>query len=155
EAKVADFWKQLPPPQSHFEGVPEGEVKNRGRREQSYQVFLREKIKGQWFAALLSMRSEEAFSVQARFQSWRGLMDFLLDREALVEVWAYSDGAEKARRITATELGELKKQSREQPTFLTITYRQNTTGEVITNRLEFNFKAVSEMLASIAGYQRQ
>ena len=81
-------------------------------------------------------------------------MDFLLEREALVEVWAYSDGADKPRRIPATELGELKKQSREQPTFLTVTYRQGGTGEVLTNRLEFNFRAASEMVASVAGYQR-
>src|SRR5207247_912068 len=115
----------------------------------------REKVQGQWFAALLSTESGQSFSVQRRFESWKGLMDFLVDREALVEVWAYPQKGGKPRRIPATQLAALKKERREQPTFTTATYRDSAAGALTTYRIEFNFKAASDIMAASAGYQRQ
>ena len=154
-ARVAELRSQLPPPRTHFEGVPETEAANRRRREDDYKAFLREKIQGNWFAALVSAQSDEPFAVQERFETWKELMEFLLEHDALVEVWAYPQGREAPRRIPATEMAELKKQSREQPTFITVTYRDATTSRLGTNRVEFNFKAASEVLAASAGYHRQ
>jgi len=154
EAKAAALWKELPAPQVHFEEGTEAEALRRQRGAGEYQAFLQEKLQGQWFAALISAQPDNASSIQARCESWKSLLDFLLEREDLVEVWAYSQGGEKPRRIPATEFGEMKRQRREQPTFLTITYRQSAGGELVTNRLEFNFKAASDVLAANASYQR-
>src|SRR5439155_16115392 len=143
EAKVAELWRQLPPPQTHFEGVPEGDAENRRRSEKDYGAFLREKVQGQWFAALLSTEAGQSFSVQRRFESWKTLLDFLIEREALVEVWAYPQKGGKPRRIPATQLAALKKERREQPTFTTATYRDSATAVPATYRIEFNFKAAS------------
>src|SRR5258708_8002019 len=120
EAKAAEVWSQLPPARTHFEGVPEGEPASRRRREENYQTFLREKMQGKWFAALTAAAPDEAFSIQRPFGSWKELMDFLVENEALVEAWAYPEGGEPARRVPATERTELKKQKREQPAFITI-----------------------------------
>ena len=143
---------QLPPPQVHYDGVAETEAIHRAQREQSYQAFIREKLQGDWFAALTDAPASGAHSIQGRFETWKGLMDFLVERDALVEVWAYPEAGEKARRIPATEMAALKQQQREQPVFITITYRAD--GGLVTNRVEFNFKAAGEVLAAAVGYQR-
>ncbi len=152
--KATEMWKQLPPLQTHNEEGQEAEAARRRRREENYQAFLREKIQGSWFAALTAVEADDAFSVRGRFATWKGLMDFLLEREALVEVWAYSEGADGPRRIPATELGVLHKQQREQPTFITVTYPNSATGGLVTNRIEFNFQAASQVVAASTGYQR-
>jgi hypothetical protein len=54
---------------------------------------------------------------------------FLRTQNALVDVWSYGEGGlGPARRIPATELWELKQQPREQPTFITVTYREQAAG---------------------------
>src|SRR5439155_15114676 len=132
-----------------------GDAENRRRSEKDYGAFLREKVQGQWFAALLSTEAGQSCSVQRRFESWKTLLDFLIEREALVEVWAYPQKGGKPRRIPATQLAALKKERREQPTFTTATYRDSATAVPATYRIEFNFKAASDVMAASAGYQRQ
>ena len=85
EAKAAALWKELPAPQVHFEEGTEAEALRRQRGAGEYQAFLQEKLQGQWFAALISAQPDNASSIQARFESWKSLLDFLLEREALVE----------------------------------------------------------------------
>ena len=153
-AKAAALSNELPPPRAHFAGVPETEAADRLRRELEYQAFVREKLSGHWFAALTSARADEPYSVQGRFETWKGLMDFLLERDALVEVWAYAEAGAKPRRIPATEMAGLKRQEREQPTFITITYRDGAGGGLITNRVEFSYQAAGQVLAASAGYRR-
>ena len=154
EAKAAALLKELPPIQRHFEGVLQADADHRSREAEDFRRLLDEKVKGAWFAALLSSQPDRVFAVEARFESWKGLMDFLLEHEAVIEVWGYGEGQEHPRRLTAPEVGRLKKQRREQPTFLTVTYRRSATGEVATNRLEFNFKAASELSTVSEGYER-
>src|SRR5262245_29927491 len=92
EAKVTALWNQLPPLQTHYAGISGTEAANRLRQETKYHAFIREKLQGNWFAALTA--EQPAYSLQARFETWKGLMDFLLERDALVEVWAYSEAGE-------------------------------------------------------------
>jgi hypothetical protein len=109
DAKVTALGNQLPPPQTHYADVSEADAAGRLRREQEYQTFVREKLQGQWFAALTAAGPDESYSIQGRFKTWKGLMDFLLERDALVEVWAYPEAGQKPRRIPATEVASLKK----------------------------------------------
>ncbi len=151
QARLNAIWNQLPPPQVHHAGVLETEAAGRLRREQNYGAFVREKLRGDWFAALTDVQ-DDSYLIQGRFETWKGFMDFLVERDALVEVWAYREAGEKPRRIPATELAGLKQQQREQPVFITVTYRAG--GALVTNRVEFNFKAASEVLAASVGYRR-
>src|SRR6185436_19589128 len=80
QAKVTALLNQLPPLQIHYEGLCEPEAADRARGEQSYQTFLREKLQGHWFAALTDIRAGNSYSVQGRFETWTGLMDFLVER---------------------------------------------------------------------------
>ena len=75
--------------------------------------FVREKISGQWFAALVAVTNTDAFAVQGRFETWSGLVEFLQGQNALVEVWAYPEGGLKnPRRLSAREVAQLKQGSR-------------------------------------------
>jgi hypothetical protein len=152
QVKVTALLNQLPPPQVHYAGIPEAEAASRLRREQNYEAFVREKLQSNWFAALTDARADESYSIQGRFETWKGLMDFLVERDALVEVWAYPEAGKKPRRIPSTEMAVLKQQQREQPVFITITYRGDDG--LVTNRVEFSFKAASEVLAASIGYRR-
>src|SRR6185369_463294 len=146
-AKAADIFSQLPAPIMHFDGLTESQVKDRFQRDVNYQILLREKIADQWFAALVKTKAPETFAIVRRFDTWKSLMDFIHDQDALVEVWAYPDGQiENARRIPATELASLKKKTREQPTFITVTYRDTVANELQTYRVEFSFKAAEVAL---------
>ena len=152
EAKIAALQSQLPEQPSHHVGVPEGEASARQRREANYKAFVQEKLQGTWFAALTAVQAHDSYSLEGRFETWKGLMEFLLERDALVEVWAYPEAGMKPRRIPATEL--TRKQERSQPTFVTITYQDSATRELITVHVEFGFKAASEVLAASLGYRR-
>jgi len=153
EANVSEFWKQLPPLQAH--DLAEAKSAGRQRREENYRAMLEEKMADRWFAALLSAQEADEFSIQRRFESWRELVEFLMENEALTEVWVYPEADGKARRVPATELGPLKKQKREQPTFVTATFRDRaSSGALVTNRIEFGFQAASKVLAADAAYQR-
>ena len=128
ERKFADLFNQLPPLQRHFDGLTEADSAAQRQRQSGYEALLREKLQDKWFAALVSEKSADAFAIQSRFETWKGLVEFLAHREALVEVWAYPEaGAKEARRIPATELAALKNQPREQPTFVTVAWRDAAT----------------------------
>src|SRR5205823_11461961 len=99
--------------------------------------MVREKLEGRWFAALVEASGEAPFAIQGRFDTWRGLLEFLAERNALVDVWAWGDrGEHGARRIPAVELGELQRQRHERPTFVTVTYLDPMTRRAVTYRIE-------------------
>ena len=146
---------RLPAPALHYDGLSEAEVAERLARARHYEAFVREKISGQWFAALVAVTNTEAFAIQGRFETWNGLLDFLREQNALVEVWAYPDGGLKdARRISALEVAELKRATREQPTFITATYRDAAGGTLHHYRIEFGFTSADIALAAHQGYLR-
>ena len=131
------------------------EVERRFRQDANYTALLREKAEAKWFAALVATAKDEPFAIRRRLGSWKELLDFLLEQHALVEVWAYPQaGLGEPRRIPAPELAALKRQRQEQPAFITATYREPTTGEVVTQQVEFGFDAARVVLAAHQGYQR-
>src|SRR5712691_10393064 len=68
-AKFAGMFTQLPPPALHYDGLSEAEVAERLARARHYEAFVREKISGQWFAALVGVTNAEAFAIQGRFEA--------------------------------------------------------------------------------------
>ncbi|HEY2952327.1 MAG TPA: hypothetical protein VGK40_07085, partial [Verrucomicrobiae bacterium] len=147
--KFAGMFTQLPPPTLHYDGLSEAEAAERLARARHYEAFVREKISGQWFAALVAVTNTEAFTIKGRFETWNGLVEFLQQQNALVEVWAYPDGGLKdPRRISALEVARLKKETREQPTFITATYRDAASGELRRYRVEFGFTSAEIALAA-------
>src|SRR5207247_56190 len=85
-----------------------------------------------------------------------GLLDFILERDALVEVWAYGEGLSALpRRLSAPELANRKRERWEGPTFVTITYRDSTAGELVRYRVEFGFSAAENALAATQSYRHQ
>ena len=146
---------QLPPPALRYDGLSETDAAERLARARNYENFVREKISGQWFAALVAVTNTDAFAVQGRFETWSGLVEFLQGQNALVEVWAYPEGGLKnPRRLSAREVAQLKQQPREQPTFITATYRDTVSGELRHQRVEFGFSSAQVALAAHQGYQR-
>src|SRR5437879_6221269 len=146
--KVADIFQQLPSPTLHYASVPEVEANRRFKAETAYEKFLREKVQERWFAALVGTESEELFSIHARFETWRGLVEFLGEQNALVEVWARGEAGKQARRIPATELDKLKRQPHEPPTSISVTYRDPATGKAATYNLEFGFQVAASVWAA-------
>src|SRR6185436_5451207 len=133
-------------------------------QEGDYANFVKEKLSGKWFAALLPDSPRSSYQILRRFESWSRFMDFLQEHDAIVDVWAYGENPESARRLSALDVARLKKSKSEQPTFLTVTYRTASSllspalsskggeGEsvgadgtgtralvVVTNRVEFGF----------------
>jgi len=128
----------------------------RYRERRNYLQLLREKLSDKWFAALVSTDPESAYEIMGRFESWKGLLDFALAREALVELWAYSEqGMENARRIPATEIADLRRQAHDQPLFVTLSYRDPDSAQVVKYRVEFGFNAANVALAAQQSYWKQ
>jgi hypothetical protein len=128
-AKASALFQALPAPAIHYAGLPEAEARQRLRAEAAYQQLMREKLEGQWFAALVATEGAEPGSIQFRFKTWRGLVEFLAEQNALVEVWACGEaGDHKVRRIPAAELAEAKQQRHEPPALLTVTCQDRATG---------------------------
>ena len=92
EGEVLDVLNRLGPPAKHYDGIHESEAQDRLKEDRNYRELLREKVLGKWFAALLFTKPGESFSIAGRFETWKGLLDFILERDALVEVWAYGEG---------------------------------------------------------------
>src|SRR6185436_9847042 len=121
--QVAEVFQSLPAPVKQYGGLSRAAVERVLREEVNYAQVVREKVDGRWFAALVEADGEAPFAIRGRFDSWRGLVEFLADRNALVDVWASGEtGAGQVRRIPASELGELQRQRHERPTFVTVTY---------------------------------
>ena len=150
--QVAEVFQSLPAPVKQYAGLSRAAVERVLREEVNYAQVVREKVNGQWFAAMVEADGDAPFAIRGRFDSWRGLVEFLADRNALVDVWASGEtGA--ARRIPASELGDLQRQRHERPTFVTVTYPDAMTGASVTYRLEFGFQAAAFARASNEAYQ--
>jgi hypothetical protein len=155
EERIAALRQQLPPLQRHYEGLTESEAAAQIQQQRNYEKILGEKTRGEWFAALVSTSGEAPYAIQARFKTCRGLLDFIAERQALVEVWAYREGGpQNARRVPAPELAEIKRQPREQPLFVTITYPDPASGLVVKQQVEYGFDAATVALAAQQAYQR-
>ena len=101
--EAAKILQQLPPPLKHYVNVSQGDADKLLRQDSNYLQAVREKLAGRWFAALIGTSEESSFAVQGRFDTWRGLVEFLAERNALVEVWAWGEGIEGAsRRLPAS-----------------------------------------------------
>jgi hypothetical protein len=153
-ARVTEVFDRLPPPAMHYASLSRDNAERVLRQDAKYSQTVREKLEGRWFAALVGTSDDESVAIQGRFDSWRGLVEFLAERNALVEVWAWGEGLDgQARRIPAPELSELRRQRHERPTFITVTYPDPVTGKIVTYRVEFGFEAAAFALASNEGYQ--
>ncbi len=160
-ARARELLEDLPPIQRM--GWPEEstDLGTPGRRagideasaRERFEQLTREKAEGRWFAALVAADGPEPNAIRGRFKSWGGLLDFLQERDVLVEAWAYGQrGAVDARRLPASELNQWQVERR--PTFTTVIYRDPYAGCWITNRLEFSFGASRLTLAAIANHAR-
>ncbi len=154
-AQAAALFQQLPATVFHYEDLPEAEAARLLRAGAAYQRLIGEKLEGKWFAALVAADDSESYAIRARFETWRELLEFLAEENALVEVWACTEaGTAKARRLTAGELAELKHQAREPPTVTTVTWRDAGTGAAVSCNLEFGFQAAEAVRAANEAYQR-
>ena len=154
-AKGQAVFARLPPPAIHYAGLSAAEVGRLLRSEEAYGKLMREKAAGEWFAALVSEAGPEPYAIHARFATWQGLVEFLAEQNALVEVWACGEGGDhKARRIPAAELAELKRQRHELPTLITATVPDPASHQGVTYALEFGLHAAAAAEAANRAYQR-
>lgn len=154
--KFSELFERLPPIERHLEGVTEDEAVALQIERENYRQLMREKVQGNWFAALVSTEPQCANQVQVRFETWKGFLDFVLEREAIVDLWAYGeDGYRDARRVPATEVASLRRQNSEQPLFVTLTYREAASGNAVIRRVEFGFAAAEIVLAAQEAYSQQ
>src|SRR5262249_21385262 len=94
-------------------------------------------------------------SIEVRFSTWRELVEFLAEKQAIVDVWAYGEAGEREpRRIPAPELAALKRQAREQPTFVTANHREAPSAKTENDRLEFGFQAAEGIWAAERAYRQ-
>jgi hypothetical protein len=146
---------QVPALEKHLVDVTPSVVAARVAQARNYSTLLREKLQDRWFAALLEADGDNTLGIVKRFGTWREFLDFLVEQEALVEVWAYTGpDMRQARRISAMEMSALKKQAPEQPTFITLSWREPNSGPVRLYRVEFGYTAADVALAASQGYQR-
>jgi hypothetical protein len=154
-AQAAALFQQLPAAVFHYEDLPEADAVRLLRAGAAYQKLVREKLDAKWFAALVAADDSESYAIRARFQTWRELLEFLAEENALVEVWACTEaGAARLRRITPGELAQLKHQAHEPPTVTTVTWREAGAGRAVTCNLEFGFHAAETVRAANEAYQR-
>src|SRR5439155_4745112 len=154
-AQVAEVFQALSAPGKQYPGLSQAEVDRFLRQDVNYAQIVREKLGGRWFAALVETAGETPFAIHGRFDTWRGLVEFLAERNALVDVWAWGERGEgEPRRIPAPELGNLQRQRHERPTFVTVTYPDPVTRGVVTYRLEFGFQAAAAARTSNQAYQQ-
>src|SRR5881394_1160950 len=153
-AQVAEVFRTLPAPERHYPGLSRPEVDRILRQDVNYSQLVREKLDGRWFAALVEVSGDAPFAIKGRFDTWRGLVEFLTERNALVDVWASSEGGDgQVRRIPAPELGELQSQRHQRPTFVTVTYSDPLAAGAVTYRLEFGFQAAAFAREANEAYQ--
>src|SRR5262245_58062608 len=155
ENRVASVISQLPPLTNHLEGLTAQAVSYKKQAKLNYEQLIREKVDDEWFAALISTSASDAQAIKGRFKTWKGFADFIVERDALVELWACSEGGlEHARRIPATEVAQLRSQAQATPLVVTLTYRQ-PGGEIIKDRVEFGFGAARIALEGQQAYGRE
>ncbi len=165
EHQVREFFDALPPLEHHYvrdggnneSGTTSGVHQDRAETERRrYRQIVREKVAGAWFAALVSTDSGNLNEIQGRFETWKGLQDFIVQHEAVVDLWAYGDRGERnARRVPAWEVAEMRKEADEQPLFVSLTYRDPNSGTAVTQRIEFAFNAAAVALEGQQAYSVQ
>src|SRR3989441_6572243 len=154
-AQVAEVFKALPAPVKQYSSLSQAEVSRFLRQDVNYAQMVREKLDARWFAALVEADGDAPFAIQGRFDTWRGLVEFLAERNALVDVWAWGEKGEgEPRRIPAPELADLQRQRHERSTFVTATYPDPITGGAVTYRVEFGFQAAAAARAANESYQK-
>lgn len=154
-AQVTQMFEQLPAPVKHYASLSQAEAERFLLQDANYAQMVREKLGEKWFAALVGASADAPFAIEGRFDTWRGLVEFLAERNALVEVWAWGEGVDGlARRIPAPELADLQHQQQERPTFVTATYPYPATGKAVTYRIEFGFQAAAFARAANESFQR-
>src|SRR3989442_7913722 len=154
-AQVAEVFKALPAPVKQYSSLSQAEVSRFLRQDVNYAQMVREKLDARWFAALVEADGDAPFAIQGRFDTWRGLVEFLAERNALVDVWAWGERGEgQSRRIPAPELGDLQRQRHERPTFVTVTCPDPMTGGAVTYKVEFGFQAAAFARAANEAYQK-
>ncbi|HAB16336.1 MAG TPA: hypothetical protein DCE44_07785, partial [Verrucomicrobiales bacterium] len=124
-----------------------------------YAELIEEKLTGKWFAALVALESERLNSIVGRFETRRGFFEFIENHGAVVDIWVYTaDGRTEdgvfGRRLNAMELADLRQNSPDTPTFLTLTFRESDSGPIQRCRVEFGFQAAGEALVRNLAYQR-
>src|SRR2546427_4139436 len=90
--QAAQLFQKLPAPTNHYESLSQAQADSYLRQDANYAEIIREKLAGQWFAALVATSKDTPFAIHSRFDTWRGLVEFLAERNALVEVWAWGEG---------------------------------------------------------------
>ncbi len=154
-ARAEEIFRCLQPLTFHYADLSEAQAKMLAVRDANYERVLREKERDQWFAALLATSEHEPFAIRGRFGTWRGLIEFLAEKGALVEVWACGEaGTRQPRRIPALEWAKLRRQRYERPTVITATYPEHPGESAATYRVEFGFQAAAQVLTAKQAYQR-
>jgi len=125
-----------------------------------YRNLQEERREGVWFAALVSRESGSRGAIGRRFVDPQAFEDFLERADALVEVWirtAEGPGDSpmaSERRLTALELAELEHPGRDLPTWITLTFPDDSS-QVQTWRVEFSLQAANLAHDSLAAYAHQ
>lgn len=150
QARFEEAWKQFGG-RLQVEGQSESERALLARKRAFFRQLQTERAADCWVAALVSDEPR----IEARFETWRGLADFLGEHDALVEVWTQPEhGAEEARRLTASEVAALRNAPFEQPTFITATFRDPENGTIKNLRVEWGLRAAEQSAAAEAAYAR-
>ena len=97
-AQVAGVFQALPAPVKEYPSLSPAEVSRFLRQDVNYAQMVREKLDARWFAALVETDGEVPFAIHRRFDTWRELVEFLAERNALVDVWAWGERGEGQRR---------------------------------------------------------
>src|SRR4051812_24792450 len=77
EERFQRLAEAMPPLKEHYSGVTEESVRKKASREIASAAITQEKLQGKWFAALITHAENEPLAIHARFETWRGLLEFL------------------------------------------------------------------------------
>ncbi len=137
-------------PTRHLAGLSPEQVRARAAQARSRQELLREKLEDKWFAALVELEGPEPFALGRRFKNWNEWDDFVRTNRALVEVWSDPGGGPgHARRLTALEQALLQQQPTDQPTRVTVTFRDPVSRQIRSYGVEFGFDAADRALTAL------
>ncbi len=154
ERALRSMLDSLGPMRRHFVDLTKRAVEDRRIADENYAAMTEEKRQGRWVAALASDDPENKWAIYERFKSTSAMKEFLRNRKAVVEVWFYTEDEQEGRRLSSREVAELKESDEEAPTYLTVTYRDPSSGTLVRGRLEFGFGAAAEALSSGLAYRR-
>lgn len=152
-ARGRELLHEMPVVQRRFEGISQSEVERRLRREKNFAGLAQERLSGEWFAVLVRSDGADPLAIERRFPTWKSFADFLHASQAIVDVWTIGEGGTTgARRVPATELGELARTRNPPPTFVTVTFAAPEIGTPATYRVEFGFGAAEHAFQAKQAY---